>query len=100
MSLDNIDMNEYVVINIEQVKDIDNWREFLNELTEEGTTMVTILEEKSLENNEYLGCYNIEIVCFAGVFIENIEKFSELDEYGMLSVRKTYNELEDLYYED
>jgi hypothetical protein len=101
MNLDNIDLEEQIILNIESLsqKQLDKWIPFLKEL--EGNMVVyTIAEEKSIDNNVALGYYNLEIICYVATFLDNIEKLRELDESGMLSVRKTYIELEDLYYEE
>lgn len=101
MGLDNIDENELIMISIEQVENIEKWKSLFFELANRNITVV-VAQEKIVTKGNFLnkiGLDNIQIICSAKQFIELVPKLKELDDDNMLSVKKTFQELEDFYYD-
>ncbi|MGH4125086.1 MAG: hypothetical protein ACREV6_19395 [Clostridium sp.] len=111
MTLDNLDKDELVIVTIEQVNDIEKWKPFLLEISstpisEPGYHMfATVNEERGVAEGDFMsehGHNTIEIICSVREFIEIVPRLRELDddyENEMLSVRRTYQELEYFYYD-
>jgi hypothetical protein len=102
MILDNIYKAEIITIVVEQVEDIEKWKPLLLELAGRDI-YVTINEEMAVTEFNFMneeGSTTIEIICSVEEFIEFVPRLRELDEEGMLSVLRTYHELEDFYYNE
>lgn len=104
MKLEDLDQDELVVVNIEQVKDVKKWIPFLLELQDDITSIhedrLVVDDESDFMDKQ--GDYTVEIICSVGEFIELAPRIRELDDSikdEMLSVRRTYEELEDFYYD-
>lgn len=102
MIIDNIYKSEMVLVYIEQIEDIEKWKPLLLELAAKGL-IVTVNEEWLVTDDEFMeeqSTKSIEIVCSVEEFIALVPRLKVLDEDGMLSVKKIYQELEDYYYEE
>jgi hypothetical protein len=102
MILDNLYKAELIMVIVEQIEDIEKWKPLLLELAKRDMS-VLVTEEKLVFGEDFLneeGLYNIQIICSVEEFIELAPQLKKLDEEGMLSVRRTYQELEDFYYDE
>ena len=102
MIIDNIYKSEIIIVYIEQIEDVEEWRPLLLELSEKGL-IVTVNEERLVTDDEFMEepcSTSIEIVCTVEEFIQLVPRIKDLDEEGMLSIKRTYQELEDYYYKE
>lgn len=95
--------NELILITIEQVADIEDWKEFLLELTE-YMMVVSVNEEKLVSDDDFLnneGTYTIQINCdveqYKNILLPYLIENANVD---MVAVWRTVDELEDLLFED
>jgi len=100
-SLDHLDKNELVILTIGNITKIKKWEPlFLKAGDWEGILSVTgkrIVTGKHLIDN--LAFNIIEIICSVEDFIKIIPQLREIDKDDMLTVQKTYKELEKVYYD-
>jgi hypothetical protein len=99
--LDNLDKNELVIITIENITKIKKWKSLFSKTGNwEGILSVT---DKKIVTGDHLidnlAFNTIEIICSVENFIKLIPQLRKLDEDDMLTVQKTYQELEKIYHD-
>jgi len=100
-SLGNLDKNELVIITIGNITKIKKWKPLFSK-TGDWEGILSVTDKRIVTGNhliDNLTFNTIEIICSVENFIKMIPQLRKLDEGDMLTVQKTYKELEKVYYD-